>query len=132
MENRKAYVCVHRLSGHIFKSRDVVFDEGSANAPTHMNIDDLNLNVEETKWSAAGTVPEAIGGNQDIPDEDGKTTKGDQPPDGVSIDGNLQRRSATTKKCWFMHLIYLIMPDHLQMSNCAIKLQTLKFLLNGK
>ena len=52
-----------------------------------MKIDDSNLNVEETKWSVAGTGPEAIGGTQDVLDKDGKTTKGDQPPDGVSING---------------------------------------------
>ena len=91
-ENCKVYVCVHHLSGHVFKSQDVVFDEGSANAPTCMKIDNLNLNVEETKWSVAGTVPEAIGGNQDVPDEDGKTTKGDQPPDGVPVNGEPSER----------------------------------------
>ena len=41
----------------------------------------------------AGTSPEAIERTQDIPDEDGKTTKEDEPPDGVSINGNLQRGS---------------------------------------
>ena len=92
VENHKAYVCVNRPSGRVFKSRDVVFNEGSANAPTHVKIDDSNLNVEETKWSAAGMVPEAIGGNQDIPDEDDKTTKGDQPPDGVSVNGEPSER----------------------------------------
>ena len=45
----------------------MVFNEGSANAPMRMKIDDSNLNIEEMKWSAAGTVPEAIGGNQDVP-----------------------------------------------------------------
>ena len=33
-----------------------------------------------------------IGGTQDVPDEDGKTTKGDQPPDDVSIDGEPSER----------------------------------------
>ena len=50
-----------------------------------MKIDDSYLNIEETKQLVAGTVPEAIEGTQDVPDEDGKTTKGNQPPDGVSI-----------------------------------------------
>ena len=92
MENCKAYVCMQHLSGHVFESQDVVFNKGSANAPTHMKIDNSNLNIEEMKWSVAGTVPEAIGGNQDILDEDGKTMKGDQPPDGVSIDGEPSER----------------------------------------
>ena len=76
----------------------MVFNEGSANAPMRMKIDDSNLNIEEMKWSAAGTVPEAIGGNQDVPDEDGKTTKGDQPPDGVSVDGEPSERVSNNKK----------------------------------
>ena len=86
-ENQKAYVCMHHPSSCILETQDVVFDKGSANALSRMKIDDSNLNVEEMKWSVAGTGPEAIGGTQDIPDEDGKTTKGDQPPDGVSING---------------------------------------------
>ena len=89
---------MHRPSGCIFESRDVVFDEGSTNAPTHVKIDDSNLNIEEMKWSVAGTVPEAIGGNQDVPDEDGKTTKGDQPPDGVSVDGEPSERVSNDEK----------------------------------
>ena len=52
-----------------------------------MKIDDLYLNVEETKWSVAGTSPEAIEEDLDLPGEDGKTTSGDQAPGDVSIDG---------------------------------------------
>ena len=96
-ENHKAYICVHCPSGQIFESRDVVFDEGSTNTPSHMKIDDLYLNIEETKWSAAGMSPEVIERNADSPDEDGKTTKGNQPPDGAPSMGNLQRGSMTTE-----------------------------------
>ena len=78
---------MHRPSSRILESQDIVFEEGNTRAPNHMKINNLGLNIEETKWSAAGTVPEAIEGTQDVPDEDGKTTKGDQPPDGVSVDG---------------------------------------------
>ena len=86
-ENWKAYICIHHPSGCIFESRDVVFDEGSTNAPSCVKIDNLYLNVEETKWSVAGTSPEAIEGNPDLPGEDGKTTSGDQAPGDVSVDG---------------------------------------------
>ena len=51
-----------------------------------MKIDDPYLNVEELKGSAAGTSPEAIERTQDIPDEDGKTTKGDESLGDVSVD----------------------------------------------
>ena len=64
----------------------MIFNKGSANAPSHVKINNLYLKIEETKWSAAGMSPEAIERNPDSPDEDGKTTKGDQPPDGVSVD----------------------------------------------
>ena len=46
-ENHKVYVCMHCLSGHIFESQDVVFDEESANAPMHVKIDDLNQTLKK-------------------------------------------------------------------------------------
>jgi len=91
-ENRKAYVCVHRLSSRIFESRDVVFDEGCANAPSHVKIDDTNLNVEEMRWSAVGTVPEAIQTTSHSPVEDGETVSANEDSDGESVDGTPSER----------------------------------------
>ena len=38
-ENKKAFVCLHSPTGRILESRDVVFEEGDSNGPTHVNID---------------------------------------------------------------------------------------------
>jgi len=91
-ENRKAYVCMHRPSSRILKSRDVVFDEGSTNAPSHVKIDDTNLNVEETRQSAVGTVPEAIQTTSYSPVEDGETVSTNEDSDGESVDGTPSER----------------------------------------
>ena len=85
-ENRKAYVCVHRPSSHVFESRDVVFEEGNASAPNRMKIDDPGLNIEEIKRSAAGMTPEAKETSPYSPGEDGKTTKGDEASDEDPVD----------------------------------------------
>ena len=85
-ENRKAYVCVHRPSSHVFESQDIVFEEGNTSAPNRVKIDNPGLNVEEIKWSAAGTTPEAKETSPYSPGEDGKTTKGDEASDEDPID----------------------------------------------
>jgi len=38
VEHRKAYVCLHRSSGQIIESRDVVFEEGDDGGPSHVKI----------------------------------------------------------------------------------------------
>jgi len=86
-ESRKAYVCVHCASGRIFESRDVVFDEGCANAPSRIKIDDMNLNVEEMRRSAVRTVPEAIQTSPYSPVGDGETASANEDSDGESGDG---------------------------------------------
>jgi len=91
-ENQKAYVCVHHPSGHILESRDIVFDEGSANAPSHIKIDDPCLNIEETKRSAVGTVPEAIQTTSYSPVGDGETVSANKDSDGESVDGTPSER----------------------------------------
>jgi len=91
-ENQKAYVCVHRPSGRILESRDVVFDEGSTNAPSHVKINDPCLNVEETKQSAVGTVPEAIQMTSYSPVGDGETVSTNEDSDGESVDGTPSER----------------------------------------
>ena len=85
-ENCKAYVCMHRPSSCVFESQDVVFKEGNASAPNRVKIDDPGLNIEEIKWSAAGTTPEAKEMSPYSPGEDGKTTKGDEASDEDPID----------------------------------------------
>jgi len=85
-ENRKAYICVHCVSGCIFESRDIIFNEGSTNTPSHVKIDDTNLNIEEMKWLAVGTVPEAIQMTSYSPVGDGETVSANEDSDGESID----------------------------------------------
>ena len=58
--------------------------------------------------------------------------RGTSPQMMSPLMGNLQRGSAMMEMCWFMHLIYPITQDRLQMLNCAIKSQMLKFLSNSK
>ena len=96
-ENRKAYVCMHHASGRIFESRDVVFDEGCANAPSRIKIDDTNLNVEEMRQSAVGTVPEAIQMSPYSPVGDGETASTNEDSDGKSIDGTPSERVNNVK-----------------------------------
>jgi len=84
-ENRKAYVCVHRPSGHIFESRDVVFDEGRANTPSRVKIDDPCLNVERTKLLVVGTLSEAVQMIPDSPVGDGETASANEDSDGESV-----------------------------------------------
>lgn len=38
-ENKSAYICVHRASGRIVESRDVVFDEGTGKKLDRVEID---------------------------------------------------------------------------------------------
>ena len=59
----------------------MVFEEGSTNAPSHIKINDMDLNIEEMKWSVVGTTSEAMKMSPDLPDEDGKTTKGNEASD---------------------------------------------------
>ncbi|KIM63513.1 hypothetical protein SCLCIDRAFT_1214160, partial [Scleroderma citrinum Foug A] len=42
-KNCKAYVCVHCPNGQIFESRDVVFNEGDPDGPSHVRIDESDL-----------------------------------------------------------------------------------------
>ena len=96
-ESQKAYVCMHCASGHIFESRDVVFNEGSANAPSRIKINDQYLNVEETKRSVAGTTPEAIQMSPYSPVGDGETANANEDSDGESVNGTPSERVSDIK-----------------------------------
>jgi len=78
-------VCVHRPSGQIFESRDIVFNEGSTNTPSCVKIDDPCLNVEGTKPLAVGTLPEAIQMTPYSPVGDGETASTKEDSDDESV-----------------------------------------------
>ena len=42
-EHKKAYVCLHCATGRIFKSQDIVFDEGDPEGPSRVKIDTAPL-----------------------------------------------------------------------------------------
>ena len=62
-EGKKAFVCLHRPTGRIFESRDVVFDEKDENGPTRVSIDVNAQSVDETAYTRhqeARDVPQNV------------------------------------------------------------------------
>ena len=96
-ENHKAYICVQRLSGQVFESRDVVFDEGSASGPSHIKFDETDPNAEETQPLAIGRPPKAIENANDSPGDDGETTIDNGSSDEESINEELSEEVNNNK-----------------------------------
>jgi transposase InsO family protein len=55
-EHRKAYVCLHRATGRIVESRDIVFDEGDPQGPSRVKIDTSPLE-KQAVHNADGLTP---------------------------------------------------------------------------
>ena len=47
-DNKKAFLCLHRSTGRIFESRDVVFSEKDENGPTRISINVSAQSIDET------------------------------------------------------------------------------------
>ena len=48
VDNKKAFRCLHRSTGHIFESRDVVFNKKDENGPTRISIDVSAQSIDKT------------------------------------------------------------------------------------